>query len=183
MNDKTEKNAGNDDSGYDSLQTVKNARIRAEEGEFRIGDRIIGRYEVREILGQGGMGIVYKCFDTVTMIDIALKTLPPEVERSHEEMEEIKANFRLMGKLAHPNIAAMRTIEEKGGRCFLVMDYRWNGNDPLQQYASLLSSVSAAPLAGPSTMAEMKSICKDHQCDDFQTDSRNVSEYCKSGMK
>ncbi len=55
MNDETERNIGNDNGKYDSLRTVKHARARAEEGEFRIGDRIIGRYEVREILGQGGM--------------------------------------------------------------------------------------------------------------------------------
>ncbi len=138
--------------------TMKGARARAAQGDFRVGDKIVqGRYEVRAILGQGGMGIVYHCFDSVTKTDVALKTLPLEVERNRGEMEEIKANFRMVGKLTHPNIAAMRTIEEENGRYFLVMDYvngvnlktwartrRADGTLSVADVASVVRQVAAA---------------------------------------
>ena len=151
MNDKTERNDGNANE-YGNWRTTRHARARSEEGDFLVGDSIADRYQVREILGQGGMGIVYRCFDTVAQIDVALKTLPPELERSREEMEEIKANFRLVGKLSHPNIAVMRTIEEFNGRCFLVMDYV-NG-------VNLRSWARSRREAGGLTVAEVVAVVK-----------------------
>ena len=43
--------------------------------QFNKGDTVIGRYTVLDHLGKGGMGVVYKCFDKITNVEVALKTI------------------------------------------------------------------------------------------------------------
>lgn len=90
--------------------------------EELVGKVLGGRYKVQGVLGRGGMGIVYRCRDSVTGVVYAMKSLPPEIARSSEELEVLRRNFRLVGALAHRNIAAMRNIEVCDGRAYLLMD-------------------------------------------------------------
>ena len=62
-------------------------RTTPPHGRFRPGDVLLGRYTVLAELGEGGMGVVYKCMDTVGGIEVALKCLPPELSRNESEME------------------------------------------------------------------------------------------------
>ena len=91
---------------------------------FANGDEILGRYVVESELGQGGMGVVYRCFDKVGGVDVAVKGLPPEVSHNSDEMEEVRRNFQLVCALRHPGIAGIRTLEreESTGLYYLVMD-------------------------------------------------------------
>ena len=51
---------------------------------FAAGKVILGRYVVESELGQGGMGVVYKCLDQVGGVKVAVKGLPPEsLQRTH----------------------------------------------------------------------------------------------------
>ncbi len=91
---------------------------------FRIGDVVLGRYRVTGELGQGGMGVVYRCFDETAGIDVALKALPHVVARDSGEMEEVRENFRLVAGLVHQNIASVKTLERDPatGDVFLIME-------------------------------------------------------------
>ena len=90
---------------------------------FAAGDLILGRYKVESELGQGGMGVVYKCLDKVGGVKVAVKGLPPDVAHNEGEMEEIRANFQLVCDLRHENIAGVRTLEkDASGDYYLVMD-------------------------------------------------------------
>ena len=90
---------------------------------FRQGDEILGRYVVESELGQGGMGVVYRCLDKVGGVNVAVKGVPPDVAHNAGEMEEIRANFQLVCDLRHPNIAGVRTLEkDEYGDYYLVMD-------------------------------------------------------------
>ena len=88
------------------------------------GDTILGRYAVVRELGEGGMGVVYQCLDTVGGVSVAVKCLPPEVSRNADEMEDIRANYQIVRKLRHPNIAGVATLEKDAaaGDYYLVMD-------------------------------------------------------------
>ena len=92
-------------------RTMPGKRDRKPDGRFAVGDLIMSRYKVLAELGQGGMGVVYKCFDETAGIEVALKALPPELSHNTIEMEDIKENFQLVHKLHHPNIAAYNNLE------------------------------------------------------------------------
>ena len=66
----------------------------------------IDQYELIRELGGGGFGTVYLARDTVSGIDVAVKGLPPLVRDNREELENVRANFRIVSRLHHPNIAA-----------------------------------------------------------------------------
>lgn len=93
-------------------------------GRFATGDAILGRYEVLSELGQGGMGVVYKCFDKTGGVEVAVKGLPPEVSHDAASMEDIRDNFQLVSDLRHPGIVGIRNLEAdpKTGDYYLVMD-------------------------------------------------------------
>ena len=90
---------------FDPDRTIPNRRMRREMGDFSAGDVIADRYQVVSILGRGAMGVVYRCFDRLSSIEVALKGLPPELAGNDWEFKEIKNNFQLVHKLHHPNIA------------------------------------------------------------------------------
>ncbi|MFZ4395150.1 MAG: serine/threonine protein kinase [Kiritimatiellia bacterium] len=108
-----------------SMGDAATARAEIQRKRFRAGDRLLGRYCILGELGQGGMGIVFRCFDETSGIEVALKALPPELSRDSAEMEEIRDNFRLVESLHHPNIAAIKTLERDAetGDYYLVMEY------------------------------------------------------------
>ncbi len=102
-----------------SIQPTNQERGR----QFDTDELVLDRYRVLSELGRGGMGVVYRCHDTVTGTDIALKALPPEVSRDAEEMAAIQENFQLVEELHHPNIAAVKTLEpdDATGDYYLIM--------------------------------------------------------------
>lgn len=104
--------------------TMPGWRDRKPDGRFSIGDLIMDRYEVLAELGQGGMGVVYKCFDKTAGIEIALKALPPELSHNTLEMEDIRDNFQLVAGLFHQHIAAYKTLERDpvNGNYYLIME-------------------------------------------------------------
>ena len=109
----------------DPYDTMKNAHARVAEGLFHIGDLVLSRYEVLAKLGQGGMGVVYKCLDKTSDIEVALKALPPELSHNTIEMKDIKENFQLVTALSHKNIASIKQLEREpeSGNYYLIMEY------------------------------------------------------------
>ena len=72
--------------------------------------KLAGRYEVKDVLGQGGMGLVYRAYDTVIRRDVALKTL-----RDIPEPNSLQLFYKETGVLAsmsHPNIVEIFDIGE-----------------------------------------------------------------------
>ena len=88
----------------------------------------IGRYEICGLLGQGGMGTVYKVRQPVTGRIAALKLLKPtEILINMLGMDRLRRQFEaeavMMASLDHPNIAAVWDYDEAGGRPFYIMEY------------------------------------------------------------
>src|ERR1017187_3591440 len=72
--------------------------------------RLAGRYEVREILGQGGMGLVYRAYDTVVRREVAVKTIldipdPASLQLFYKECD-------VLASMSHPNIVEIFDIGE-----------------------------------------------------------------------
>jgi len=88
----------------------------------------IGRYRVMKLLGQGGMGRIYKVFRPELGRVMALKLLKPEqLQEDLWGAEELRRLFfqevRIMGGLDHENVAAVLDLGEAEGRPFAVLEY------------------------------------------------------------
>ena len=104
--------------------TISGRYERKTDGRIKVGDTVLGRYIVLSELGQGGMGVVYRCFDQTAGIEIALKALPPELSHNAMEMNDVRENFRLVSRLVHQNIAICKQLEKDDatGNCYLIME-------------------------------------------------------------
>ncbi|MDP6579690.1 MAG: serine/threonine-protein kinase [Vicinamibacterales bacterium] len=82
----------------------------------------LGRYELLERLGKGGMGIVYRAMDTKLDRPVAVKLLLTDLEGDSETRERFLREARAAGELSHRNIIKVYDFGEDGGRAFLVME-------------------------------------------------------------
>ena len=85
--------------------SIGNMPTMDSEGFAPIGR--IDRYELIEQLGAGGFGSVYRARDSVAQVDVAIKVLPPMISAIPEELENVRANFAIVSKLHHQNIAQL----------------------------------------------------------------------------
>ncbi len=83
----------------------------------------LGPYEVRTLLGAGGMGEVYLCRDTKLDRDVALKVLPDAFARDKERVARFRREAKVLASLNHPGIGAIYGFEESDGECCLVLEY------------------------------------------------------------
>ncbi len=87
-----------------------------------IGQRI-SHYEVLEKIGQGGMGVVYKCRDLVLGRFVALKVLPPDALGDSDRRHRLINEARTASALNHPNIVTIYEVDEANGVSFIAMEY------------------------------------------------------------
>lgn len=94
--------------------------------------RTIGKYEIRGLLGRGGMGAVYKVRHPELGRIMALKLLAPSdmleaVVGADELVRRFTREARTMAAIRHPNVAAVWDLDsDEGGRPFFVMEYLCN---------------------------------------------------------
>ncbi len=120
----------------------------------------LGPYEIRSVLGTGGMGEVYRARDTRLDRTVAIKVLPTRLAHNREFRERFDREARTLSAISHPNICTLFDIGEIEGVSFLVMEY-------------LEGQTLAARLArGPLPMRELLDVALDsadalakaHQC-------------------
>ncbi len=85
--------------------------------------RRLPQYEILELLGRGGMGVVYKARQKQLDRIVALKILPPADAMSPDFIERFRREAQSLGKLSHPNIVAVHDFGESGGLYYFAMEY------------------------------------------------------------
>jgi eukaryotic-like serine/threonine-protein kinase len=84
--------------------------------------RRIGPFEIVELLGQGGMGEVYRARDTRLHRDVALKVLPDRYASDEQRLARFRREALVLASLVHPHIATLFGIEESVTETALVME-------------------------------------------------------------
>ncbi|MGC4094374.1 MAG: protein kinase [Polyangiaceae bacterium] len=120
-----------------------------------VKDFVIGeRYLVREWLGQGGMGLVFRGVDRETGGDVAVKQLQLDpLQRDPIAIERFRREAQALEQLRHPNIVRVLSVLEEGGEHYLVMEYVRGGS-----LEDLLASLEA-PLPVERVVAIALDLC------------------------
>jgi serine/threonine protein kinase len=82
----------------------------------------LGVYEIVSILGEGGMGRVYRARDTKLQRDVAIKVLPEALVTDPERVARFEREARTLAALNHPHIAQIYGTEQSGSIHALVME-------------------------------------------------------------
>jgi len=90
--------------------------------EFKAGYLLTPRYEIKELIGQGGMGAVYRAFDKNRDEDIAIKVLLPSLTKNARALERFMTEARISSKLSHPKIVNVFDVQNDGAMYFLTME-------------------------------------------------------------
>src|SRR3989449_3752160 len=91
---------------------------------LRPGTLFASRYEVKELLGTGGMGVVYRAFDRDLQEPVAIKTLRPEALTGDTvALERFKQEIRLARRIAHRNVVRTYDLGEVNGMYYLTMEF------------------------------------------------------------
>jgi len=92
--------------------------------DLESGSLFASRYRIEQILGRGGMGVVYRAVDTQLDETVAIKTLPGDVmQRSSEDLERFKREIRLARKITHRNVLRTYDYGEAEGVYFISMEF------------------------------------------------------------
>ncbi len=91
--------------------------------ELETGTLFAERFQVIEKLGMGGMGRVYKVYDTKIKEKIALKLLKPEITFEDKTIERFRSEIRLARRIAHKNVCRMFDWGEFSRLFFITMEY------------------------------------------------------------
>jgi eukaryotic-like serine/threonine-protein kinase len=83
----------------------------------------VGRYEIGDQLGQGGMAVVYLARDLTLEREVAIKVLPPTLARIQSFQERFLRETRTVAGLAHPNIVPIYAVENQHSLLFFVMGF------------------------------------------------------------
>ncbi len=99
------------------------AAVRAD-GPLAPGSRFAGRYDIEAVLGEGGMGIVYRAYDQEIDETIALKALRPELGSLDPTLlDRFKQELRLARRITHRNVVRTYDLGETNGIYYITMEY------------------------------------------------------------
>ena len=122
------------------------ANPQASAAESMIGELLSGRYELLLLLGEGGMGTVYKARDLELDREVALKVIRPEMADHPEILQRFKQELILARQVTDRNVIRIFDIGEAGKTKFITMEYLEGEN--LNQILSKRGKLEVAEAVG-----------------------------------
>ncbi len=112
-----------DDTGPGAHHTGGFARGgQAPMSQPKEGDVLLERYELRRVVGRGGMGEVFAAWDRVRSEELAIKLMLPEVMAQPGFLERFLGEARLSSRLSHDNLIRVYDVQHVAGWFFLTME-------------------------------------------------------------
>jgi WD40 repeat protein/tRNA A-37 threonylcarbamoyl transferase component Bud32 len=142
-----------------AMASVLEERAELDEGDFAIdlddpAQRSFGGYELLELIGRGGMGVVYRARQHKLEREVAIKLLSAGSRAPSDLVESLRREARHAARLQHPNIVAVHEMGEHGGLIFFAMQLvrgpslsqriDTDGPLPARQAARLLRTIAEA---------------------------------------
>ncbi|HWO93266.1 MAG TPA: serine/threonine-protein kinase, partial [Dehalococcoidia bacterium] len=118
-----------------------------DEAAFPDGELLAGRYRIEEVVGRGGMAVVYRAIDTLLGRTVALKELaePLSSQRSGQQLVD---EARAAAALSHPHIVTVYDTFDADSRRYIVMEYVPGGSlRELLDRAGTLDAETAVDIA------------------------------------
>jgi serine/threonine protein kinase len=112
----------------------------------------LGSYEITELLGRGGMGVVYRARDAKLGRDVAIKSLAPGFALDADRLARFRREAEVLALLNHPNIATIYDVHEQQDTPFLILE--------LVEGATLAELIKRGPLAIEETIAICRQIAE-----------------------
>jgi serine/threonine protein kinase len=100
-----------------------NIRRALNWGEEVIGKILGNRYHLLELIGEGGMALVYKAECSLLCRTVAVKILRPQYASDSEFVERFRREARAAASLSHPNIVGIYDVGQEDGIDYIVMEY------------------------------------------------------------
>jgi serine/threonine-protein kinase len=123
-------------------------------GSLAVGQRFAGRYDVQEVLGSGGMGVVYRAFDREVGEAVAIKALRPDLGGIDPTLlDRFRQELRLARRITHRNVVRTYDLGEADGVYYITME--------LVRGTTVASLIrEAGRLDVPATLTIGKQVCR-----------------------
>ncbi len=113
------------------IDTLFDSLVQADEDDFEgtatgqdLVGQTLGHFEIAEMIGRGGMGLVYLAHDTKLDRSVAIKSMPSGLTENATTRTRFQREAKLLASLSHPNIAVIHEIiEQVEGADYLVLEY------------------------------------------------------------
>jgi serine/threonine protein kinase len=118
-------------AGLCEIDALFDSLVKADESDFEqaaVGQDLVGRkvgsFEIVQMIGRGGMGVVYLARDTKLDRSVAVKSIPAKLADDSTTRMRFHREAKLLASLNHPNIAVIHDIiEQDEGADYLVLEY------------------------------------------------------------
>lgn len=136
----------------DPFQATKIASVPPLETSTTLPFKKIGHFDLRRLIGSGGMGDVYEGYDESLKRKVAVKVLPPELGRHESFVQRFYSEAASVAKIVHPNIVQIFFIGEDHGHHFFAMEYI--------EGQSLADQLAQSPLSVSESLSVAEQILK-----------------------
>ncbi len=110
-------------SGWSKAVTLRPSAEAASKGQLDPGTMLGDRYEILQLLGQGGMGAVYKARDVELERLVALKLIRPDLASHPEILRRFKQELILAREVTHRNVIRIFDLGQESGVRYITMEY------------------------------------------------------------
>jgi serine/threonine protein kinase/tetratricopeptide (TPR) repeat protein len=102
---------------------TKTLTLQTKVEALTVGETFAGRFQVIEELGKGGMGRVYKAYDTEIKEHVALKVLNPEIAADESVVERFRHELKYARAVSHRNVCRMFDLGRTGDTAYIAMEF------------------------------------------------------------